>query len=68
MHGKVVVLNKDGQWFELENCFLVGAVEHPDKVLYYKFLFSKCDRAILDEMLKRAESFLEEQKLGASQT
>ncbi|MFC1910613.1 hypothetical protein ACFLXC_04945 [Chloroflexota bacterium] len=62
MEDKVLVLKKDGQWFELDNCFLVGAVEHPDKVIYYKFLFSKCDKETLSEMLKRAEQFISEQK------
>lgn len=62
MEDKVIVLGKDGQWFELVNCFLVGAVEHPDKVVYYKFMFSKCDKETRDEMLKRAEQFLAEQK------
>ncbi len=62
MEDKVIVLNKDGEWFELVNCFLVGAVEHPDKVIYYKFIFSHCEKETRDEMLKRAEQYLTEQK------
>ena len=62
MEDKVIVLSKDGQWFEMVNCFLVGAVEHPDKVVYYKFMFSKCDKETRDEMLKRAEQYLSEQQ------
>jgi len=65
MENKVIVLSKDGQWLELESCFLVGAVEYPDKVVYYKFVFSKCEKETLNEMLKRAEQFLIEQKKGA---
>jgi hypothetical protein len=64
MEDKVIVLGKDGQWVILENCFLVGAVESPEKVLYYKFMFSKCSEETRDEMLKRAEQFLLEQKKG----
>lgn len=65
MENKVLVLTKDGQWYELENCFLVGAVEYPDKVVYHKFLFRKCDEETMAEMLKKAEQFLNEQKKGA---
>ncbi|MDP2931537.1 MAG: hypothetical protein Q8O05_03435 [Chloroflexota bacterium] len=60
--NKVIVLTKEGQWLELKNSFLVGAVEYPDKVVYHKFLFSQCDQETLDEMLKKAEQFLAEQK------
>jgi hypothetical protein len=62
MEDKIIVLNKDGEWLELVNCFLVGAVEHPDKVIYYKFIFSQCEKETRDEMLKRAEHYLNEQK------
>jgi len=62
MEDKVIVLNKNGEWLELANCFLVGALERPDKVIYYKFVFSKAGREIRDEMLKRAEQFLVEMK------
>jgi hypothetical protein len=62
MEDKVIVLSKDGEWLELVNCFLVGAVEHPDKVIYYKYIFSRCDKETRDEMLKRAEQYLNEQK------
>ncbi|MFC1870265.1 hypothetical protein ACFLYE_03235 [Chloroflexota bacterium] len=61
MVNKVIVLNKDGQWLELENCFVVGAVEYPDKVVYHKFLFSKCEEETRSEMLRRGEQFLAEQ-------
>jgi len=64
MENKVIVLSKDGQWLELESCFLVGAVEYPDKVVYHKFLFTKCEEETRNEMLKRAEQFLIEQKKG----
>ena len=62
MESKVIVLSKDGQWFELENCFLVGAVESPERVVYYKFMFSRCDEETRSEMLRRAEQFLIELK------
>ncbi|MFA5309260.1 MAG: hypothetical protein WC370_07245 [Dehalococcoidales bacterium] len=62
MEDKVLVLNKEGEWLELENCFLVGAVEHPDKVIYYKFIFCRCEKDTRQEMLRRAELFLQEQK------
>ena len=64
MEDKVLVLNKDGEWLELINCFLVGAVEHPDKVIYYKFTFSKCSRETRNEMFKKAEQYLNEVKLA----
>jgi hypothetical protein len=63
MEDKVIVLNKDGEWLELSNCFLVGAVEHPDKVIFYKFMFCKCTKAMRDEMLKKAEQYLAELKV-----
>jgi hypothetical protein len=62
MEDKVIVLNKEGDWLELENCFLVGAAEHPDKVVYYKFIFCKCAKDTRDEILKRAEQYLVELK------
>ncbi len=62
MEDKVIVLNKDGEWLELVNCFLVGAVERPDEVIYYKLIFSHCDKETRDEMLKRAEQYLTELK------
>jgi hypothetical protein len=62
MEDKIIVLRKDGQWYELVNCFLVGAVEQPDKVTYYKFMFTRCDKETRDEMLNRAEQYLAEQK------
>jgi len=62
MISKVIVLNRDGQWLELENCFLVGAVEYPDKVVYHKFLFANCEEETKSEMLKRAEQYLNDLK------
>jgi hypothetical protein len=62
MENRVIVLNRDGEWLELENCFLVGAIEHPEKVVYYKFAFSTCSKITRDEMLKRAEQYLAEIK------
>lgn len=62
MEDKVIVLNKDGEWLELVNCFLVGAVEHADKVVYYKLVFSKCAKETRDEMLRKAELYLAELK------
>jgi hypothetical protein len=62
MQDRVIVLNKDGQWLMLENCFLVGAVEFPEKVVYYKLMFSRCDEETRSEMLKRAEQYLNELK------
>ena len=60
MENKVIVLNKDGDWLELKNCFLVGANEYPDKVLYHKIIFSDCEKETRDEMLMRAEQYLNE--------
>ena len=60
MENKVIVLNKDGQWVELTNCFVVGAEERPEKVIYYKFLFSNGAKTTRDEMIKRTEQFLAE--------
>lgn len=60
MENKVIVLNKDGEWLELKNCFLVGAVEYPDKVIYHKIIFSDCEEETRDEMLRRAEQYLNE--------
>lgn len=62
MTNKVLVLSKDGQWLELENCFIVGAVESPDKVVYHKFLFTNCEKETRDGMLEKAGKYLEEIK------
>jgi hypothetical protein len=62
MENKVIVLNRDGEWLELKNCFLVGAIEYPDKVVYHKILFSNCEEETRDEMIRRAEQYLIEQK------
>ncbi len=62
MESKIVVLHKDGDWLELQNCFLVGAVEYPDKVVYHKFLFTKCEPETLKEMIRKAEQYLAELK------
>jgi hypothetical protein len=63
MEDKVIVLNRDGEWVELVNCFLVGALEQSDKIIYYKFVFSKGTREMRTEMLKKAEQFLAELKV-----
>jgi len=62
MDNKVIVLSKDGEWFELTNCFIVGAEERPEKVIYYKFLFTNGAKTTRDEMIKRAEQFFVEVK------
>ena len=62
MENKIIVLTKDGQWLELENCFVIGAVEYPDKVVYHKYLFTKCEEATRNEMLNKAEKYLDEIK------
>lgn len=62
MSNKIIVLTKDGQWLELENCFLVGAHEFPDKVVYHKYLFTCCEEETRNEMLKMAEKYLNEVK------
>ena len=62
MEDKIIVLNKDGDWLELVNCFLVGAEEKPDKVIYYKLSFTRCAKETRDEMLKKAEQYLAELK------
>jgi hypothetical protein len=64
MENKIIVLTKDGQWLELENCFVVGAVEYPDKVVYHKYLFFKCEEQTKIEMFKKAEQYLDEVKKG----
>jgi hypothetical protein len=65
MENKVVVLNKDGEWLELKNCFLVGAIEYPDHVMYHKILFSACEEETRDGMLIRAEQYLNELRKAA---
>ncbi len=62
MEDKIIVLSKDGEWLELKNCFLVGAIEYPDHVTYHKIFINDCEREIRNEMLKRAEQYLEEVK------
>jgi hypothetical protein len=58
MDDKAIVLTKDGKWYELTNCFLVGAEELPEKVVYYKFLFTNGAKTTHDEMIKKAAQFL----------
>lgn len=62
MENKIVVLNKDGQWVEMINCFVVGAIESHDKVVYHKFFFANCEEETKTGILKKAEQFLNEQK------
>jgi hypothetical protein len=62
MEDKVIVLTREGLWLELKNCFLVGAVEHPDKVVYYKYVFCQCEKETRDEMIRKAEAYLKELK------
>jgi hypothetical protein len=62
MENKVMVLTKDGKWVEMENCFVVGAVEYPDKVVYHKYLFTISDEATRNEMLNKAVKYLDELK------
>jgi hypothetical protein len=62
MEDKVIILSKDGQWRELENCFIVGAKEYPDKIVYHKYLLTVCDAATRKEMLNKAEKYLIELK------
>jgi hypothetical protein len=62
MENKIIVLTKDGLWLELENCFVVGAVEYPDKVVYHKYLFLNCEEPTKKEMFKKAEQYLNEVK------
>ncbi len=64
MENKAIVLTKDGQWLELESCFIVGAVEFPDKVVYHKFLFSNCEETTREEMLEKAGQYLSNLKKG----
>ena len=64
MTNKIIVLTKDGQWLELENCFVVGAMEYPDKVIYHKYFFTCCEEETKNEMLKRAEKYLDDLKKG----
>jgi hypothetical protein len=62
MENKVIVLTKDGQWLELVNCFVIGAVEYPDKVVYHKYLFTASEETTRNEILNKAEKYLEELK------
>jgi hypothetical protein len=62
MENKIIVLTKDGQWLELENCFVIGAIEYLDKVVYHKYLFTVCEEATRKEMLNKAEKYLYEVK------
>ena len=62
MANKIIVLTKDGQWLELENCFVVGAIEYPDKVVYHKYFFAKCEKETIKEMFNRAEKYVNELK------
>ena len=62
MENKVLVLMNDGQWIELINCIIVGAVEYPDKVVYHKYLFSNCEIETRREMVNRAEKYVNEMK------
>jgi hypothetical protein len=62
MESKVIVLTKDGQWMEMENCLVIGAIEYPDKVVYHKYLFTACEEATRNEMLNKAEKYIEEMK------
>jgi hypothetical protein len=62
MENKVIILTQDGQWLELENCFVIGAVEYPDKVVYHKYLFTVAEEATRNEMLNKAEKYLTELK------
>ena len=64
MINKIIVLNKDGQWLELGNCFVVGAVEFHDKVVYHKYLFTCCEEETRNEMIKMAEKYLNDVKKG----
>lgn len=60
MENKVIVLTRDGNWCELTNCFLVGASEHPDKNIYRSFLFTAGQGISRDEILTRAQDYLDE--------
>ena len=60
MDNKVIVLNKDGEWLELQNCVLIGAVEYPEKVIYHKVFFSNCEPETRNEMLSRAAEYVNE--------
>jgi hypothetical protein len=64
MQNKIIILMQNGQWMELENCLVVGAVEYPDKVVYHKFLFTKCEPETRNEMLSRAEQYINDAKKG----
>ena len=62
MENKVIVLNKDGKWLELTNCFLVGAYEEPGKTMYHSVFFTAPGLVTKDELLKRAEAYIAEMK------
>jgi len=60
MTNKIIVLTKDGQWLELENCLVVGAIEYPDKVVYHKYFFAKCEKETMSEIFSRAVKYVDE--------
>ena len=65
MENKVIILNKDGEWWELTNCFVVGASEHPDKTMYRSAFFTAGGRVTRDELLTRAQQYIDELKKEA---
>jgi hypothetical protein len=62
MENKIMVLTKDGEWMELRNCFVIGAEEFTDKVVYHKFMFIDCEDNVRDEILNKAGDYMEELK------
>jgi hypothetical protein len=62
MENKVIVLNKDGQWWELTNYFLVGASEQPDKTMYRSAYYISGQQVTREELLTRAQQYLDELK------
>ena len=64
MENKVIVLNKNGDWWELTNCFLVGASEEPEKTTYHSVFFIAGGRVTSEDLLPKVEQYLEDMKKG----
>lgn len=58
MENRVIVLNKDGKWLEMTNCFLVGAYEEPEKTMYHSVFFTAPGRVTKEDLLARAEQYI----------
>lgn len=65
MENKVLILNKNGEWWELTNCFVVGAGEEAEKTMYRSAFFTAGKGVTREDILARAERYLAELKKEA---